>query len=404
MRAILIAVALLAGCTREVEPREATPDTPRRIHGRLLTLDTHLDTPLMFARPGWDFGAWHSFEEDSSQVDLPRMSEGGLDGGFFVIWTRQGELNPSAYRAALTHALARQRDIGRAIAANGKQIELATASSDAERLAGAGKAFAYQAIENSYPIGTDLSNLARFYKLGVRMAGPVHSKNNQFADSSTDTPRYGGLSPLGKQWVAEMNRLGMVIDGSHASDAALEQMIALSRTPVILSHSGPDALFEHGRNIPDALMRRLAASGGVMQINTLYLEPLYSTPKADALLNRKGGLEFQTQAEQAETLRQVRALAATEPPRGAATFEMFMASLLHSLKVMGPDHVGLGADWDGGGGAAGLMDVAALPKITERLLAAGYSETDLQKIWSGNALRLLDAAERAAVRAEPVPK
>lgn len=398
MRAIILAL-LLAGCTRgESEQREPTPNTPRQIHARLLTLDTHLDTPIIFARPGWDFGAWHSFEEDSSQVDLPRMAEGGLDGGFFVIWTRQGELTPSGYRAALTHALRRQDAIRRAIAANGKQIELATASGDAERLSGAGKAFAYQSIENSYPLGTNLDNLARFYKLGVRMAGPVHSKNNQFADSSTDVARYGGLSPLGKRWVAEMNRLGLVLDGSHASDAALEQMIALSRTPVILSHSGPDAMFEHGRNIPDALMRKLAASGGVMQINTLYLEPLYSTPKTDALMNRKGGLEFQTPAEQAETLRQVRALAAEESPRGAATFDMFMASLLHALKVMGPEHVGLGADWDGGGGVAGLMDVAALPKITERLLAAGYSEADLQKIWSGNALGLLRQAEAARAR------
>ncbi len=249
------------------------------------------------------------------------------------------------------------------------------------------------------PLGTDLANLERFYRSGVRMVGPVHSKNNQFADSTTDKPRWNGLSPLGRRWVAEMNRLGMVVDGSHASDAALDQMIALSGTPVILSHSGPRAIFDHKRNVSDALMRRLAASGGVMMLNSVFLVPLASTPKVDALVDRKGGLEYQTPAEQGETLRQVRALHAGAEPYTTATFEMFMASLLHALKVMGPDHVGLGADWDGGGGTAGMMDVAALPKVTERLLAAGYTERDLQKIWSGNLLRLLRLAEARRAKA-----
>ena len=278
------------------------------------------------------------------------------------------------------------------LAAHPDRIALATASGDADRLHRAGKRIAYLSIENSYPLGTDVANARRWYDAGVRMLGLVHSRNNQFADSGTDTAVHGGLSPLGRRLVAEANRLGMVLDGSHASDAALEQMIQLSKTPVILSHSGPDALFEHGRNIPDALMRRLAASGGVMHMNTLYLEPLPSTPRADALTE---ALEGKTPAEQAAIWAQVRKLYAEEPPRGRATFDQFMAALLHALRVMGPDHVGIGADWDGGGGVAGLMDVAAIPRITERLFAAGYSEADCAKIWGGNAIRLLQAAERA---------
>lgn len=394
-----LAASLCAACANpapsQPAPRQpaARAATPAQIHARLLTLDSHLDTPVHFERPGWSFAARHSFEDDRSQVDLPRMDE-GLDGGFFVIYTRQRPLTPAGYAAALAGALRRAEAIRATVVTNARRIAPATRAADALRIDRAGKRIAFQSIENSYPLGLDLANLRRFYDLGVRMAGPVHSRNNQFADSTTDKPHWNGLSPLGKQWVAEMNRLGMIVDGSHSSDAALDQMIALSKTPVILSHSGPRANFDHPRNVTDATMRKLAASGGVMMINSVFLVPFASTPRVDALVDAKSGLEFQTPAEQAETLRKIRALHAGPEPYTTATFEMFMASLLHALQVMGVEHVGLGADWDGGGGTAGMMDVAALPRVTERLLAAGYSESDLQKVWSGNLLRLLAAAER----------
>lgn len=398
---ILLALLLSTACAPRPadvalnEPRPAL--SPAQIHNRLLTLDSHLDTPVHFDRPGWSFATRHSFDGDRSQVDLPRMDD-GLDGGFFVIYTRQGPLTPAGYADALAFALKRAEAIRRTVAASPNRIAFATRAADAARIDRAGRRIAFQSMENSYPLGPSeadlLANLRRFYDLGVRMAGPVHSKNNQFADSTTDKPRWNGLSPLGRQWVAEMNRLGMVVDASHSSDAALDQMIALSKTPVILSHSGPRAKFDHPRNVSDATMRRLAATGGVMMINSVFLVPFASTPRVDALVDAKGGLEYQSPPEQAETLRKIRALHAGPEPYTTATFEMFMASLLHALQVMGVDHVGLGADWDGGGGTIGMMDVAALPRVTERLLAAGYSERDLQKIWSGNLLRLLAAAER----------
>ena len=393
---ILLAALLCTACApqfadpaqRELQP----PRSPAQIHARLLTLDSHLDTPVHFDRPGWNFATRHSFDDDRSQVDLPRM-DAGLDGGFFVIYTRQGPLTPAGYAAARAHADKRLVAIRRTMAAHPTRVGLATRPGDAAALDRARRRVAYISIENSYPLGLDLTRLADFYARGVRMAGPVHSKNNQFADSTTDTPRWNGLSPLGKKWVAEMNRLGMIVDGSHSSDAALDQMIALSKTPVILSHSGPRAIFDHKRNVTDDAMRRLAASGGVMMINSIFLVPVSSTPKVDALVDAKGGLEFQTPSEQAANLAKVRALHAGAEPYTTATFEQFMASLLHALRVMGPDHVGLGADWDGGGGTNGMMDVAALHRVTERLLAAGYSEADLRKIWSGNLLRLLEQAE-----------
>jgi membrane dipeptidase len=231
--------------------------------------------------------------------------------------------------------------------------------------------------------------------MGVRMAGPVHSKNNQFADSTTDTPRWKGLSPLGKQWVAEMNRLGMVIDGSHSSDAALEQMIALSKTPVILSHSGPKAMFDHPRNIGDDLMRKLAKSGGVMQMNSLFLTPGISSKERDAIEERQKSYWVLSPAERRKLAADITAVNA-RVPFSNADFDLFMKSVLHAIKVMGVDHVGMGADWDGGGGVNGMEDITALPKITARLRQAGYSDQDIEKIWSGNVLRLMRQAEQHA--------
>ena len=143
-------------------------------------------------------------------------------------------------------------------------------------------------MENSWPLGEDLSLLTTFYRLGVRLAGPVHFKNNQFGDSATDTPRWNGLSPLGRQWVAEMNRLGIIIDASHSSDAVFDQLLALSRVPIIASHSGPRAIYDHPRNLDDARMRRLAAAGGVLMINSVYLAPADNSHEREAINERHG--------------------------------------------------------------------------------------------------------------------
>ena len=252
----LVLLALLA--TTASAASYAAPGDESDLHKRLLTLDTHLDTPAHFGRTSWSFGDRHDHATDPVQVDLGRMDEGDLDGGFFVIYTASGPLTPEGYAAAKKFAFGRADEIHATFAKFPNRIALATKASDAARLDKAGKRIGYISIENSYPLGEDLSLLGEFYKRGVRMASPVHFRNNQFADAATDKPQYGGLSPLGKKWVAEMNRLGMVLDASHASDAVLEQMIALSKTPVILSHSGSKAIFDHPRNVDDALVRKLA--------------------------------------------------------------------------------------------------------------------------------------------------
>ena len=396
MRLATIAVfsllfALPASAQPDVEPQT------RLLHDRMLVLDTHLDIPARFDSGEWNFSELHRYEWDGSQVDLPRMDQGGLDGGFFVIYTAQGELTPAGYTAARDAALVRAAAIRRVIGENRDHMGLALTADDAERLDREGKHIAFISMENSWPLGEDLSLLTTFHRLGVRMAGPVHSRTNQLADSTTGEARWNGLSPLGRQWVAEMNRLGIIIDGSHSSDAAIDQMIELSRVPIILSHHGPRALYDHARNTSDERMRRLARSGGVMFINTLFLGETDRSDERTAIDRRQERWAGLTPAERRRFLADKAALDAQRPAT-SITFDMFMRSLLHSIAVMGVDHVGLGADWDGGGGVIGMEDITGLPRITERLRREGYSEEDIAKIMGGNLLRVLRQVQRGAER------
>lgn len=389
--AACIATLGLSGCAPTVTQG---PADIAGLHRDLLVLDTHLDTPINFGRAGWDFSARHDVASEIAQVDLGRMAEGHLDGGFFVIYTEQGELTPAGYREALAFARERSDMIDREIGGHPEMIRFARSADEVEALAAADKLIALKAIENSYPLGEDLSLLREFYDRGVRMAGPVHSGTNQFADAAGGEARWNGLSPLGRAWVAEMNRLGMVIDASHSSDAAFDEMVALSKTPLVLSHSSPRAAFDHPRNLDDARIRRLAESGGAMCMSTVFLSTMNMTEERGLLFGRYEGIADLSVAEQQELSRQWRALDKTEP-MWATSFEQYMDALLQLIEVAGVDHVCFGADWDGGGGIQGLEDITALPVVTQRLLQAGYSRRDIEKMTSGNVLRLMRAAEAA---------
>ena len=384
----------LAASAIEVSPQA------QALHERILVLDTHLDTPANFPRPGWNIVDNHSAERDLSQVDLPRMQRGGLDGGFWVIYTGQGERTPEGNRLARDHGLVRMVDIQQMLAAHPDQFELALSADDAQRIAKAGKRVVYISMENASPLASDPSLLSAYQKLGLRMLGITHVRNNDFGDSSNTPPEWNGLSPAGKALVAEANRLGLVLDASHASDQVLDQLLELSRAPIVLSHSGADAIYEHPRNIDDARIRRLAESGGVLQVNAFggYLIPLEKNParaaEIDALEARYGGNAMTGERAQA-FLRERDVIDARYPP-ARATFDDYMKHLLHILQVAGPQHVGIGADWDGGGGVVGLEDVSDLPKITQALLDAGYSDKDIADIWGGNVLRVLRQAEQVA--------
>ncbi|WP_300395331.1 membrane dipeptidase [Henriciella sp.] len=378
----------------------SVPTDVSELHDRLLVMDTHLDTPAYFHSKDYNFSERQTFEEDGTHVDLPRMKAGGLDGGFWVIFTAQGPLDEASYDAARNSAMLRQMAIREMAAKYSDEVELAFTADDAERIAGEGKRIVYQSMENSYPLGTDVSLLETFYIGGLRMVGPVHFRNNQFADSATDVTgeKFGGLSPLGEELVKKANDLGMILDGSHAADETVYDMIELSRTPIILSHTGVDGVYEHYRNIPDELLKTVADDGGVIQINAYsgYLEALEPSPertealeKLDAEFGDTANMDEETMARYREARMQLE----EDFPAPRSTFEKFMEHMLYALEMVGPDHVGMGADWDGGGGVDGMSDVTFLPKVTAALLEAGYTEEDIANIWSGNMLRLLREAE-----------
>lgn len=369
------------------------------IHKRLLCLDTHLDMPANLARPGWNVMERHNVDEDFTQVDYPRMVEGGLKGGFFAIYTPQAPVTPEGMSAMRDAAFLRAAEIREMVAAHPDKFELAFRAEDAKRISSQGKVFVYQSIENSGILGNDPTLLRSFHKLGVRLAGPVHFLNNQFGDSATDKKKWSGLSPLGKEFVREANDLGVILDASHASDDVFDQMLEMSRSPIICSHSSCRAINNHPRNLDDARIKKLAAKGGTIQMNSVYLITVPPNPersKASAAISDKlenlGGL---TPAQAAAVVRQ--AAADTKAldkkyPAPRASLDDYMKHILHALDLVGPEHVGIGADWDGGGGVTGLNDITAIPRITERLVKAGYTEAQLANFWGGNALRVLGKA------------
>jgi len=406
MRVCLLAGAALIALLPTAASAQAVPKKVYQLHQKMLTLDSHLDTPASLDLPGWSIEEEHDVHGDYTQVDLPRMKKGGLDGGFWAIYTPQGPLTVEGFRKARDFALLRGMSIRSMVAADPANFQLALAAKDAAPIAAAGKRVVYISIENAYPLGEDVSLLKTFYDIGVRVSGFAHFAHNQFADSSTDPskrPRYGGLSPLGKQLLAEMNRLGIVPDASHSSDQVLDDLLALSKTPVLLTHSGCKAIYDHPRNIDDAHLKALAAQGGVIQMNAYGAYLRASTPNPErqkamaALMGQMREDAKLSPEKRAELLSKRQEIDRLHPERDKATFDDFMAHMLHALKVAGPDHVGIGLDWDGGGGVVGLEDVVDLPKITNALLKAGYSEADIQKIWSGNVLRVLKAAEDGKV-------
>ncbi|MEM7493741.1 MAG: membrane dipeptidase [Pseudomonadota bacterium] len=401
---------LLAGCSpplsettgSQVKTPAADTVDENAFHQGLMVFDSHLDTPALFHTEDYNFLERQSWEIDGSQVDYPRIVEGGLDGGFWVIYTRQGPLNEAGYRTARTNGILRQSAIRELAAKHHEKVELAFTADDADRIVSEGKIVIFQSMENAYPFGTDVSFLETFYVGGLRMLGPVHFSNNQFADSSTDSEvLYDGLSLLGEDLIREANRLGIIVDGSHSSDAATRDMIALSTTPIILSHTSAKAIFDHPRNIDDALILELAESGGVIQMNIFggYLEALEPSPKRAAALadlEARYGTDVPNMDEATlaawNTERQA---INADFPRPRSTYEKFMEHTFHVLDLVGPDHVGISGDFDGGGGVDGMSDVSMIPKITADLKAAGYSDEDIEKIWSGNMLRLLRQAEAA---------
>ncbi len=369
----------------------------QKLHQRILTLDTHADAPINMQKPGFDVGAAHDTKHDNSQIDFPRMKQGGMDAMFFAVYTSQGPRTPEGHAEAKRNALNQFDLIHQALKKYPNLAELATTPADAYRIQKAGKRAVFIGMENGYPVGSDLAMLKTYYDLGCRYMTLTHFANNLIGDSSTDPdgPIYGGLSDFGKQVVPEMNRLGMLIDVSHVADSTFYDALALSKAPVIASHSNCRALCDFPRNMTDDMIRAIAKKGGVVQVNFVsdYLKKpsdAFRAAKTKVRMARVG--KVMTPEMEARLQVESDSLAKVFAPERASLSDI-ANHIDHIVKLVGIDHVGIGSDFDGGGGVNGLEDVSQIENLTAELVRRKYSEADIAKIWGGNLLRVLGQAK-----------
>lgn len=392
----------------------------RRIHDKVITIDTHNDINTN------NFTTETNYTQDlDSQVNLPKMVEGGMDVTWLIVYTGQGELTPSGYKKAYENAISKFDAIHRLteeIAPS--KIGLAASSQEVRELVAQGKKVAMIGVENAYPIGTDINNVKKFYDLGARYMSLSHNGHSQLCDSNTGEEDnkwlHGGLSPLGKEVIKEMNRLGIMIDVSHPSKESMRQMIELSKAPLIASHSSARALCNHSRNLDDEQLQWLKENGGVVQtvaftsyLNTekhnaynAAVRKVYSEvgEKIEFKLLEKDEVRALEQEEQDayyEELGRVKKLAQPKvqnlkekiPPVDVTDFVDHIDYLVEKI---GMDHVGISSDFDGGGGIDGWSDASESLNVTVELVKRGYAEEEIAKLWGENLLRVLDKVQEVA--------
>jgi membrane dipeptidase len=396
---LVIAMALYSCSSKE----EQIEKKAARIHRAAFTIDSHTDTPLRLMRTGFDFTERHDPRESRSKIDLPRMKEGGMDGVFFAVFVGQGERTPEGNNRARQEAVTILDTINALLARNPGELELATQATDLKRISRSGKRAIYLGMENGYPVGADLSMLDTFYRRGIRYVTLVHTANNDICDSSTDSLEHGGLTPFGEQVVARMNDLGMMVDLSHASDETFYDVLKVSRAPVIASHSCARALCDNPRNLSDEMLLALKENGGVIQMCILseYVKTPRPYPERDsarqAVKEKFGNVNpydmdpATREAYMAEYYGVDRKF-----PRELATVSDAVDHIDHIVEVAGIDHVGIGTDFDGGGGLEDCFDESQMGNITLELVRRGYTASEIRKIWGGNLTRVLGEVERAA--------
>lgn len=395
---MILAIAIIPGYSDDNLEKLAA-----EIHNRVLTVDSHTDTPLRLMRSDFDPGVRHDARQRGGKVDFPRMQEGGLDAIFFAVFVGQSARTAEGNETAKQNALTIFRKIHETIEKNSALVGLALNPDDAYRLEKAGKRAIFIGIENGYAIGNDLSLINVYYDQGARYITLCHSQNNDICDSATDKngPEHDGLSPFGVQVVAAMNRLGMMIDVSHISDQAFYDVINISKAPIIASHSCTRAICDNPRNMDDDMLRKLAENGGVIQMCILsaYVKTPEPNPERDAAfkaLTEKYPDDDQPGEEDRKKARKERQELEDTYPQKLATVSDVVNHIDHIVKVAGIDHVGIGTDFDGGGGSDGCFDVSEMGNITLELVKRGYKEEQIRKIWGGNLMRvLLQAAETA---------
>jgi len=392
---ILFVAFFLAGCSNKEEQLIKKAD---KIQASILTVDTHCDTPMEFSDPAFDLGV----KSDDRCVDFPKMIEGGLHAEFFAIFTGQGPRNDSTYNKVHQKALDIFNALIKNVKKNSKTAEIATTPDDAYRLMKEGKIAAFIGVENGYPIGKDLTRIRQYYDLGARYITLAHTMNNDICDSSTDPagPENGGLSPFGKEVVQEMNRLGMMIDISHISDKSFYDVLKVTKAPVLASHSSCRALCGSPRNLTDDMLVALKENGGVIQICILgnYLKTPEPNPELDSKLkelhDRYGDYNTLSDSMKKMVRKEYRDIQKSyEKP---ATVKDVVDHIDHVVQVIGSDYVGIGTDFDGGGGVEGCRTASEMKNITIELLRRGYSKSDITKIWGGNVMRVLRKVEGMA--------
>lgn len=388
------------------------------IHARVLTLDTHKDIDAKLApdslpddpKTREEFRArFDPTVRGKAQVDFPKMREGGYDCAFFIVYVAQRQLNDGGYKRALAEANAKFDAIERMARKHGDTIGLATTPDEVERLHREGKLITCIGIENGYPMGLDLANVAAFHARGARYMSITHNGHTQLGDSHTPAePLHGGLSGLGRQAIAELNRVGIMVDVSHAARTTMLQAVAASTAPVIASHSGARAVNDHTRNLDDEQLRALATKGGVVQC--VALADFVKSDKArgtavaawmqECGVSRGGDDTSLTDAEREARWQKFRdGMPAIDARFPKANVRDFVDHIDHVAKTVGIDHVGIGSDFDGGGGIAGWNDASESKNVTRELVRRGYSEAQIGKIWSGNLLRAWREVEKVAAAA-----
>jgi len=390
------------------------------IHESVITIDTHNDIDVK------NFSEKINYTADlDTQVNLPKMEKGGLDVSWLIVYTGQGELDEKGYKKAKENAMAKFEAIHRLVEDYAPdRIELALSAADVRRINRSGKKVAMIGVENAYPVGTDISNIQKFYNLGARYMSLSHNGHSQFCDSNTGEDdgvwMYDGLSDLGKKAVVEMNRVGIMIDLSHPSKEANKQMINLSKAPVIASHSSARALCDVSRNLDDELLKMIKDNGGVVQTvafrQYVDIDKFNSNNQASQKLYKEVAKELGVPYR---TMKEIRGLKGDALEEAYVNYETilkvaegrkgeintmyppvnvsdFVDHIDYIVKLIGIEHVGISSDFDGGGGILGWKDASETLNVTRELVKRGYSEEDISKLWGENLLRVLDQVQDVA--------
>jgi membrane dipeptidase len=383
------------GCTNTPKTAE---EIAKEIHEKVLTVDTHTDTPWALLKGGFDLIERHDFLNDHSRVDFPRMKEGGMDAIFMAAFVGQSNRDENGNKKAKEIVTTIIDSIYSHLASRSDVACIALTPDDAYRLEKEGKRIVFIGIENGYALGIDIHNISEFYNKGARYITLCHTRNNDICDSSTDSAEYNGLSEFGKEVVKEMNRVGMMIDVSHISDSSFYDVISLTKVPVIASHSCARAICDNPRNLSDDMLKKLAQNGGVIQMCILsdYVKKPENYARRDsafgAIRIKYRNFENLTPEEDKAADQEWNAVDSIFP-RQLATVSDMVNHIDHMVKVAGIDHVGIGTDFDGGGDLADCQDVSQMGNITLEFVKRGYSEEDIRKIWGGNIMRVMSRVQ-----------